>query len=213
MWAGLRLINGYSPIRAAGVGPAWTFYTHGEIDLGMAEYLLDFQAGPNELLALLGVDGIMVDRASSLVPKPAAEWQLVHEEADGRVYHRVGGPLGRVRSVQLPNEKSAIATVRLLSDARQKVVAEINVPAGGAPATISFLAPVLRRLPGEVRGQKIPVESYRGLAPMIRLPAGTHGRLTMVYRPWWLVAGGALAALSLLVILLSSLAALRAEPQ
>ena len=71
MWAGLRLVNGYSPIRAAGVGPTWTFYTHGEIDPGVAEYLLDREAGPGEFLALLGIDGIIVDTLNPFVPKPA----------------------------------------------------------------------------------------------------------------------------------------------
>ncbi len=209
MWAGIRLVNGYSPIRAAGVGPAWTFYTHGEIDPGVAEYLLHFQGAPDELLALLGIDGILVDRAISLAPSPAAVWQLVHESAEGRVYHRVAAALATVRSVNLPNEKSARAAVRVISDSRQKVTAEVAVPPGGRPATLLFSRPFFDGYRADLGGETIPVESFRGLAPMIRLPAGAHGCLTMVYRPWWLVVGGASAALSLLVILLASCAAWR----
>ena len=72
------------------------------------------------------------------------EWPLAYEDADGRVYHRVGGPLAPVRSITLPNEKLADATVRVLSDARQKVTAEVAVPAGGAPAALLFSPKRLR---------------------------------------------------------------------
>jgi hypothetical protein len=51
------------------------------------------------------------------------------------------------------------------------------------------------------------VDSYRGLFPVIEVPAGTNGRLTMVYRPAWLVWGGTVAALSLLVTIAGAVAA------
>ena len=44
---------------------------------------------------------------------------------------------------------------------------------------------------------------------MITLPAGAHGRLAIVYRPWWLLLGGALAGASLLVLLSGAWRALR----
>jgi hypothetical protein len=43
--------------------------------------------------------------------------------------------------------------------------------------------------------------------PTVEIPAGLSGRLMVVYRPWWLIYGSAIAALSLLVVLASTLAA------
>ncbi|MGI8431558.1 MAG: hypothetical protein ACR2MW_04605 [Chthoniobacterales bacterium] len=208
MWAGVRLINGYSPIRPAGVGPAWTFYTHGEIDPGVAEYLLQREAGPGGLLENLGIDGLLVDRAMTFAPAPASAWRLAHEEKGGRVYARVGTPIGPLHAIDLPNEKSSPVTIRLLSDARQKVVAEVAVAAGEGSAALVFARPFFDGYQATLAGEKIAVVSYRGLAPIIKLPAGAHGRLTMVYRPCWLVLGGALAALAALVMLIGGAVAL-----
>jgi hypothetical protein len=197
----VRLINGYSPIRGAGVGRDFAFYTHGEIDPGMAEYLLGWEGGPTGWLANLGVDGILVAHESALVPKPAKEWQLVHEDSDGSVYHRTGQPLPRLRAIILPNEKSAGATIRLREDSREQVIADVEVGAGNLTATIIFARPFFDGYRAALDGKNIAVESYRGWAPLIRLPAGAHGRLTMTYRPWWLLAGGAIAECSLLFCL------------
>ncbi|MEO7723763.1 MAG: hypothetical protein ABIU29_03610, partial [Chthoniobacterales bacterium] len=212
MWAGVRLINGYSPIRAAGVGPAWTFYTHGEIDPGVAEYLLQREAGPAGLLEKLGIDGLLVDRAMSLAPQPASAWRLAHEETEGRVYERVGAPIGPLHAIDLPNEKSPPVTIRLVSDGRQEVVAEVAVGSGEGSAALVFARPFFDGYHATLDGQKIAVESYRGLAPLIRLPAAAHGRLTLVYRPWWLVAGGSLFGFSLIAMLVAVGFALRANP-
>ncbi len=211
MWAGVRLVNGYSPIRAAGVGPEWTFYTHGEIDLSVAEYLLKREAGPRGLLEKLGIDGLLVDRALAFAPQPATEWRLADDEAEGRVYERRRGPIGPLHAIALPNEKSLPVTIRVVSDSRQKVVAEVAVAAGAGSAALVFARPFFDGYHAKLGGQDIGVESYRGLAPLIRLPAGAQGRLTMVYQPWWLVAGGALAGLSLLVLLIAAGLALRSE--
>ncbi len=198
MWAGIRLINGYSPIRGAGLGRAFAFYTHGEIDPGMAEYIFGWEADPTGWLATIGVDGILVARESKLTPKPAAQWILVHEDADGRVYHRVGGPIPPVRSIALPNEKSAPVSVHLIENSRQKVAADVEVSSGDAPGTVIFARAFFDGYRATLDGKKIAVESYRGWAPLLRLPPGAHGRLTMVYRPWWLLWGGAIALLSLI---------------
>ncbi|HEX3817754.1 MAG TPA: hypothetical protein VHW03_05650, partial [Chthoniobacterales bacterium] len=174
----------------------------GEIDLGMASYLLGWKAGPNELLATLGVDGIIVARGLSLVPKPASEWKLVFENNEGRIYNRVGKALARVRAIDLPNEKSGSATVRLLKDSRQEVRADVAVPADGAPAAILFSRPFFDGYAATLNDKKIAVESYHGLAPLVRLPPGAQGRLTMTYRPWWLIWGGAIAIVSLAIFLI-----------
>ena len=60
MWAGLHFVNGYSPVRAAGVARAFDSYVHGDLDPDMANRLLESQAGRDGELAKLGVDGIIV---------------------------------------------------------------------------------------------------------------------------------------------------------
>src|SRR5260370_17151369 len=51
MWAGLRFINGYSPIRPAGVAREFYATIHGEIDPATGMYLLNDQAAPHGELA------------------------------------------------------------------------------------------------------------------------------------------------------------------
>ena len=68
MWAGLRFVNGYSPIRAAGVAREFATTTHGEINPTMGDSLLNYQAGPDGELSLLGVDGIVVARELDFSP-------------------------------------------------------------------------------------------------------------------------------------------------
>jgi hypothetical protein len=38
---------------------------------------------------------------------------------------------------------------------------------------------------------------------MVEVPAGAHGRLALIYRPAWLICGGASAAACILVIVLA----------
>ncbi|MGC1323904.1 MAG: hypothetical protein WA849_17120, partial [Candidatus Udaeobacter sp.] len=51
--------------------------------------------------------------------------------------------------------------------------------------------------------RKLPVTSYRGLFPMVEVPAGTHGLIRLTYRPYWLVWGGSAAIICALGVLLS----------
>ena len=66
--------------------------------------------GLNDLLGLLGIDGILIDNSIALIPKPATEWPLVYQNPEGRVYQRAGASLPHRSTVTLPNEKSASAT-------------------------------------------------------------------------------------------------------
>ena len=145
MWSRVHLINGYSPIRPAGVAREFGAAIHGEIDPGIADYLLQRQGGPEGHLAQLGVDGILVARQIGLVPKPESEWSLAFSSEEGRVYHRRGGPLPRVRSLpsidSRPNEQFAPASIRVMEDSRNRVVAEVAVPAGERPAFVTISRP------------------------------------------------------------------------
>ena len=211
MWAGLRFINGYSPIRAAGVAREFTTSIHGEINPEVGSNLLNRQAGPEAELALLGVDGIVVAREVNLAPQPPTEWELVVSTDEGNVFHRRGAPFARVRSVtsidSRPNEQFASATVANIDDSRNRVQADVDVPTGDRPALVTFSRPYFRGYKARLGDQKLAVTSYRGLFPVVEVPAGTKGRLALSYRPPWLIWGSAVAFACLLAMTLGSLAA------
>ena len=212
MWAGLHFINGYSPIRAAGVAREFAATIHGEINPEVGDYLLNHQAGEDGELASLGVDGIVVAREIDLVPQPSSEWQLVVSTDEGRVFHRRGVPFARVRSVNSidsrPNEQFVAATISQIDNSRNRVGVDVDVPNGDRPALVTFSRPYFRGYQARLDDQKLAVSSYRGLFPVVEIPAGTHGRLTLAYRPYWLIWGGGAAIACALVIALSLVAAI-----
>jgi hypothetical protein len=212
MWAQLRFINGYSPILTAGVAREFKFFIHGEIDEDVGRYLVENQSGPGGILEELGVDGIVIAREIAVEPSTLA-WQLEFSNDDGRVFHRNGGPLARVRSIgwvdSLPEREFAIATISRLIDSRNRVDADVDIPAGGAPALLTFSRPYFRGYKAQLADRKLQVQSYRGLFPVVELPAGSHGRLTLTYRPGWLTLGGAVAVVSGMVFVVGLLGALR----
>lgn len=208
MWAGLRFVNGYSPIRPAGVAREFSFAVHGEIDPSVGESLLRDKSGA---LAELGIDGIVV--ANEVTVKPPPEWQLAFANEEGRVFHRTGGPLARVRSVNwidsLPNQEFASATISRIDDSRQRVAVDVDVPHGAKPALLKFSRPYFRGYIAGIGETKLAVDSYRGLIPIVKVPAGSHGRLALTYRPWWLTLGSAVAVISGMVFVVGLLGALR----
>jgi hypothetical protein len=213
MWAGLRFINGYSPIRAAGVAREFETSIHGEINPDVGSHLLNDQAGRNGQLALMGVDGIVVAQELSITPQPSSEWELVVSTEEGNVFHRRSAPFSRVRSVtsidSRPNEQFVLATISQIDDSRNFVSADIDVPAGDRPALLTFSRPYFRGYKARIRDQKLAITSYHGLFPILEVPAGTHGRLTVAYRPAWLLWGGGVAAVCGLFVLLGVITAWR----
>ena len=173
----------------------------------MGDYLLNYQGGPNGELARLGVDGIVVAREMDVAPQPASEWQLVASTYEGRVFHRRGAPLARVRSVTTinsrPNEQFAGATVSRILDSRNRVEADVDVANGNRQALLAFSRPYFRGYEARLGNQKLAVTSYRGLFPLVEVPAGAQGRLTLTYRPYWLIWGSSAAIACGLVIVIS----------
>jgi hypothetical protein len=209
MWAGLHFINGYSPIRPAGVAREFATSIHGEINPDVGSHLLNSQAGEDGELALLGVDGIVVAKELDIVPQPVSEWEAVLTTDEGRVFHRRGAPLARVRSItsidSRPGEQFVTATISRINDSRNRVEADVDVPNGVRPALFTFSRPYFRGYEVRLGNRKLAVTSYRGLFPMVEVPAGTHQLLTLTYRPRWLVWGGSVAIICALGILLSLL--------
>lgn len=207
MWARLHFINGYSPIRPAGVAREFATSIHGEINPGVGGYLLGHQAGKDGELALLGVDGIVVARELDIAPQPTSEWEAVLTTDEGRVFHRRGAPFARVRSLtsidSRPGQQFATATVSRIDDSRNQVEADVDVSNGDRPALITFSRPYFRGYEARLGTRKLAVTSYRGLFPIVEVPAGVHGRLALIYRPAWLILGSAAAAACVFVILLA----------
>jgi hypothetical protein len=212
MWAGLRFINGYSPIRPAGVAREFHATIHGEIDPAVGEYLLNDEASPDGELAQLGVDGIVVAREMDFAPQPASEWEQIVSTHEGRVFHRRGAPFARVRSVtsidSLASEQFVSATISRVNDSRNRVEADIDVPAGDRPALLSFSRPYFPGYQARLGNERLVVTSYRGLFPIVEVPAGSHGQLILVYRPGWLISGGSTAVGCALVVVLGFCAAI-----
>ena len=194
MWGGVRLINGYSPIRPAGVAREFDFAIHGEIAPWAGEYFPEWQAGPDGELARIGVDGIIVASELAVTPQPATEWGLVHSSDEGRVYHRRGQAFPTIRSAHispiLERKSFGAATVRVIENSRKRAIAEIAVPAGGPPAHIAFSRPYFRGYQAHIGQQTFEVRSYRNMIPVVEVPAGTSGELVLQYRPRWLTYGG-----------------------
>lgn len=215
MWAGLHFINGYSPILAAGVAREFDFRIHGEINPHEAEYVVWDQSNLNGLLTQLGVDGLIVGWDSGIDPALGPDWEFVTPTEEGAVYHRIGPPFAHVRSVEWidsrPEIKFAPAAISEIDDSRNWVSVRVDIANEGSPALLTFSRPYFRGYEARLGNQKLRIDSYRGLFPIVEVPAGSHGKLTLIYRPWWLVAGGGLSILCAIFFLIASVLAARAK--
>jgi hypothetical protein len=209
MFAGLRFINGYSPILAAGIARELRFSIHGEVDSAYGEYIVRDQSGA---LAELGVDGVVIANEVALEPEQW-EWERVFPNAEGRVFHRRGAPLPTVRSVKWidsrPHEEFAPAKLSNVNDTRNRVAVDVDLASNAASALIKFTRPYFRGYVASLGGKQLPVDSYRGLLPVVEIPRGSHGHLVLSYRPSWLVYGSAIAIIAWIIVVLGAAFALR----
>ncbi|MEP6603356.1 MAG: hypothetical protein ABJB69_05365 [Spartobacteria bacterium] len=207
MWAGLRFINGYSPILASGVAREFGFAIHGEIDPGVGSYLIYDESGA---LAELGVDGMIVAQELTDDP-PQSEWQLAFANDEARVFHRRGAPFERVRSTSWidsrPAQEFATANISGIKDSRNQVELDVDVPAGDRSALLRFSRPFFRGYIARLGQQKLAVDSYRGFFPVVEVPAGARGHVVLAYRPAWLIIGGGLSILCAAIFLAGLVAA------
>jgi len=210
MWAQLHFINGYSPILSAGIAREFKFFIHGEIDADFGRYLVENQAGHGSIVEQLGIDGIVIASEIAAEP-PKTDWQLEFSNDDGRLFHRKGEPFERVRSTEwidsIPEREFATAEISQIDDARNYVAANVNVPSGDQAALLTFSRPYFRGYEARLGNQRLPVQSYRGLFPIVEVPAGSHGRLILRYRPAWLIYGGGLSILCVAIFMAGIVAA------
>jgi len=208
MWAGLRFVNGYSPIRPAGVARELASAIHGEVDPSLAEWLLQHQANEDGLLQRIGIDGIVVAKEFNFGPQPASEWQLVTENDEGRVFHRQGEPIEVVRSVNFFG-KNSIARITDIIAGRNDVSISVDVPVGEHPGLIAFTRPFFPGYRARINGRNLTVFSERNLIPLVEVPAGMQGRLDLYYRPDWLIYGGTIAIASAAIWTICAIFALK----
>jgi hypothetical protein len=206
MFAGVHFINGYSPIMSATVGRRLEMETHGNIPEKVGATLLAAGSDGDKVLERLGVDGLIVSFDYPLrVAAPEAEWELVYSSGEGKVYHRRGG--------LLPSVRAGNAAISQIVERRQSVSAEVDVPAGGKPALVSFRRPFFPGYRATLNGRAVPVRSGDGLMPIVELPPGSRGRLELTYSPRAVLLGGLAAGLSLLVLGAAAALALRRQPE
>jgi hypothetical protein len=210
MWAGLRFVNGYSPIRPAGVAREFASAIHGEVDPNLAPWLLQHEAGKDGLLERIGIDGIIVAREFDFIPQPATEWELATEADEGRVFYRRGQAMPMVRSVNFLGRNS-IAKITNIVAKRNWVSASVTVPDGDRPALIAVSRPFFPGYRARIDERDLAVFSERNLIPLVEVPPGTHARLTLYYRPDWLIYGEAIAIISAAVLIVSAALALRSS--
>ena len=60
-----------------------------------------------------------------------------------------------------------LATISGINDSRNFVNADIDVPAGGRPALLTFSRPYFRGYKARIGDQKLAITSYRGLFPIV----------------------------------------------
>jgi len=171
---------------------------------------LQREAGENGLLQRIGIDGINVAREFDFIPQPAAEWELIIETDEGRVFHRRGKAMPIVRSVNFLG-KNSIAKITDIVGGRNWVSASVAAPDGDRPALIAFSRPFFPGYRARINGRDLAVFSERNLIPLVEVSPGMHGRLTLHYRPDWLISGSALAITSAAVWLVSAALAFRAS--
>jgi uncharacterized membrane protein YfhO len=85
----------------------------------------------------------------------------------------------------------------------------VDVPAGEHPALIAFSRPFFPGYRARINGSNLAVFSERNLIPLVEVPAGVHGRLSLTYRPDWLIYGGAIAILSGAICIICAFFAVR----
>jgi hypothetical protein len=160
------------------------------------------------LLERIGVDGIVVAREFEFIPQPAGEWELATENDEGRIFYRRGPAMPIVRSVNSLG-KNSIAKITDIVARRNWVSASLAAPDGDRPALIAFSRPFFPGYRARIDGRDLAVSSMRNLIPLVEVPPGTHGRLTLYYRPDWLVYGSAIAITSAVVWFICAIFAMR----
>ena len=230
MLAGLRFVNGYSPMGLDAMLGVFRFSVHGPMPVDHAQQMLVRESGPQQLLHHLGVDGLIVPIA--LARHHAAVlaqngWGPAGEVAGCLVLHRerLGDPLFLAAlAMKTADHDQAWAAIFERRAARLPVV--LLTPGGperygrraitalvearnetsfvvrgrGPKALVVFRRPWLPGWRATIDGRPLPVLRANMIMPAIEIPSDAEGAVRFVYRPRSLVAGSIVAGLALLVM-------------
>ena len=180
MYAGVQIVNGYSPMGPRGLSYVCGIQGHGYFVGDSADRLLDQETGPDGMLQLMGVDGLIVaDRFLAHQPKLEAEgWRPTADVASGRIFRRDGPPSPRVRALdEAIYESDMSAAIKLL-------VAETGKPAPhilmdstpGAPQGVQRFATAQAALVEDGRNEA---------AAEVVNPSADQEALVVFSRPWY----------------------------
>jgi len=201
MLAGVRMINGYSPIHPRGIGTMLPFETHGQMFPAAVGWVFAEGAGPNDVLATIGVDALVVSKhAARLGSLPDAEWKQVWSGEEADVYHRrsVAGRSAAVLPPDAPAEQGLQRTP-LVIDGRHR--AAIALPAAEAPRLVVFPRPWYAGWQATLDGRALTTSAYKNVAVAAAVPPNAAGRLTITYRPAGFTLGLPIALVAALVTL------------
>ena len=206
MFAGVHMINGYSPIMPPGAGKVLNMETHGNVPDANGEDLFEEDAaGPGGLLDELGVDGLIITHDYKLrIPPSAEKWVEILNTGEGSVYHRRTGKVSDIREEVVPEPGVGTTQVHMVENSRLRVVADVETPVNRVgPVILSFRRPYFAGYHATLDGKPLEVSSIDSLISAATLPRGGRGRLVLWYLPravvWgaWLAAAGSAAASAL----------------
>jgi hypothetical protein len=214
-YAGLRFLNGYSSFSGGAVKDL--FRVQGFLDPGVAASL----AGPDgkRLLDFLGVDGIVFSREyAGFADRLGPEWLKIADAPEGVAYHREPRRFTPVKVLTFlfdrPGVPLADPVVELIAERRNSVTVQITPQpeitalelgaeaAQRAVAPIAFVRPYLAGYRAFLNGKPVPVREYRGILPIVELPASASGKLELLYRPRGLTDGLIVTGLTAVIMLL-----------
>jgi hypothetical protein len=205
MLAGVRMINGYSPIHPRGIGTMLPFETHGQMFPEAVRWVFAEGAGPGDVLATIGVDALVVSKhAARLGSLPEAEWEHVWSGDEADVYHRrsLAGRSAAILSRDASTEHSPPRTP-LLIDARHR--AEVDLSDAETPRLVVFPRPWFAGWKATLDGRRLATTAYRNVAIAAVAPPNASGRLAITYRPAGFTIGLPIALVAGLVTLLVAL--------
>jgi hypothetical protein len=179
MYSGLDFVSGYSATGPAGMEEVLPFRCQGYGSPEGIESLLENETGPQGLLELLGVDGlVMAERFAAYRPRLVANgWEEVAQVRGGIVFHRKGPHSPRVRAVshaEVIADRTA-AKERLTGRAGGPVpLILLGQPATVASGTVQFV-PVAVTTVADERN-----------AVVVDVAARSEGEALIVFsRPWF----------------------------
>ena len=193
MLAGVRTINGYSPIHTAGIARMLPFETHGFIELEGWAWILEHALGPGQIFDQLGVDGLVVSTTAARVGSPPpGEWQQVWQAEEATLFHRrtaVSNTASLIRSTDPAGQRPE--KLPLAAAGRHQLA--VDVSAADQTRLVVFARPWYPGWRATLAGQPVAVEAFQRAGLAVRLGPGQQGRLQLVYRPNGFMVGGPIA--------------------